>query len=105
MNRQDNIEKIIITVADEFSVDPMDVVSVNGENTLNVIAARQVCALFLRDLMLSSDIGSLLGKRGHQYLSGAISAVTKKATKDPDFADRVLDLHDKIHAAGWLCSP
>ena len=104
MKRQDKIEQIIIAVAAEFSVDPMDVVSTNGANTTRVIEARQVCALLLREMMLTSDIGSLLGKRGHQYAAGAVSAVTKKAKKDHDYFRKVLKLTERF-AVKWLCSP
>ena len=96
MKRQEKIEQIILAVAAEFQVNPTNLVAADGVNTLRVIHARQVCAVLLREMMLSSDIGSLLGKRGHQYVGGAVSAVTKKAQKDNDFLKRLLKLSERF---------
>ena len=104
MRKQEKVQEIIIAVAAEFSVDPMDIVTQDGRNSLAVIAARQVSALILKDIMPAGAVGSLLGKRGHQYVDGAVKAVTKKAKIDHEFFRRALKLTDRF-SAKWLCSP
>lgn len=98
----EQIERIIMAVAAEFNVDPMSIVNPE-RGGLFVSEARQVTALMLKDKMSSSDLGSLLGKRGHQYPAGAVKAVTRRAMTDYAYMKRVLRLADRF-SVKWLCS-
>lgn len=87
----EKIERILTAIGEEFSVEPIDILSPK-QGSKDISTARQVAALLLRNTLNIADTGALLGRRNSSYAYGAISAVTKRADKDYDFFMKVLKL-------------
>ena len=87
----EKIERILTAIGEEFSVDPIELLSPK-QGSKDVSTARQVAALMLRNTLNIADTGALLGRRNSAYAYGAISAITKRADRDYDFFMKVLSL-------------
>lgn len=94
----DQIQSIIERTAEEFGVCPRDIISTGGSRPVS--AARGVVAFLLRDELSTAQIGSLLGRRNHQYKRSSIKRVYERSNKDHAYFVRVMKLGEEF-GVGW----
>ena len=92
------VQKVIEATAEEFNVDPIDIVHPQGKTGRDISTARYVCAFLLRDMLPMDRIASLLGRRNNQYAYGAIDRVYARSQEDHSFFERVACLADRFGA-------
>ena len=96
MSKNTTIQTIIEDTADEFKVDPIDIVSRDGKTGMSISSARYVCAYLLEKHLPKDKIAALLGRRNHQYAYAAITRVQKRSQTDHDFFLKVLKLSERF---------
>ena len=90
------VQEVIEATAEEFGVDPIDIVHPHGKAGRDISTARYVCAFLLRDRLAMDRIASLLGRRNKQYAYGAIDRVYSRSQEDHSFFVRVDSLADRF---------
>jgi len=90
----DKVERIIETVAKEFKAEPKDILKIE-RGSRETSTARNVIAVFLKDLITTNQIVSLLGRRGYQYVRNSEALMIKKMD-DHEFYMRVMKLSDRL---------
>ena len=98
------IQRIIETVAEEFKVNPIDIVWRDGKTGRDISAARYVCAFMLKGKMPMDQIAALLGRRNGQYGYSAVKRVEERSATDHEFYMRVLKLADLLGVRPFVTS-
>ena len=85
MNRDDKatIREVMQSVADEFGVDPVTIITCQRGNR-NLTAARAVCAWLLQGTMSNPKIGKLLGRSSKSYVHDAVGRVKARSLVGQD---------------------
>ena len=93
--RNKHIEDVLTSVGHAFNIDPVDMVTPGLPGSRDVSTGRQVAAILLNQRLGSVKTGQLLGKRGHQYASGARVGILKRGRQDSRLWKRVVSLCHK----------
>ncbi len=85
MNNDDQatIKEVMQSVADEFGVDPVTIITCQRGDR-NLTAARAVCAWLLQGTMNNRKIAALLGRSSKSYVHDAVSRVKLRSMKGQD---------------------
>ena len=94
----EKVQEVIEATAEEFNIDPIEIVHRNGGTQNGIGEARSVCAFLLRDMLPAYKIAALLGRRNDRYSYAAIQNVMKRSQEDHSFFDRVAYLADRFGA-------
>ena len=96
MSKNTTIQTIIEDTANEFNINPVDIVSRDGKASRDISTARYVCAYLLEKHLPKDKIAALLGRRNHQYAYAAITRVQKRSQTDHGFFLKVLKLSERF---------
>jgi len=88
MSNQAHIMQIIQSVADEFGVDPISIIS-HPRGDRNLTAARGVCAWMLQGTMSNRKVSNLLGRSSKSYTADAVSRIKARSLKGEDLYEPV----------------
>ena len=88
MNKQSHIMEVMQSVADEFGVDPITIIS-HPRGDRNLTAARAVCAWMLQGTMSNSKLSKLLGRSSKSYVHDAVGRVKVRSLKGEDLHEQV----------------
>jgi len=94
----EQVQKVIEATAEEFNVDPIDIVHPHGKTNKDIRTARYVCAFLLRPSLNIRNIASVLGKKSTDYVHKSIDRVYSRSQEDHSFFDRVAYLADRFGA-------
>ena len=85
MNKDDKatIKEVMQSVADEFGVDPVTIITCQRGNR-NLTAARAVCAWLLQGTMSNPKIGKLLGRSSKSYVHDAVGRIKARSLVGQD---------------------
>ena len=90
------IQKIIEDVAEQFNVDPIDIVHPHGKTGRDISTSRYVCAFLLKNKLPMDKIAALLGRRNDQYGYAAVKRVETRSLEDHSFYMKVLKLSERF---------
>ena len=96
MSKQSHIMEVIQSVADEFGVDPIDIIS-HPRGNRNLTAARAVCAWMLRGTISEPKIGKVLGRSSQSYVAGAVGRIKTMCKTDHNLQRRVMKLAHRLY--------
>jgi len=88
MSNRSHINQVIQSVADEFGVDPITIIS-HPRGDRNLTAARAVCAWMLQGTMSNHKLSRLLGRSGKSYVHDAMSRIKVRSLKGGDLYEPV----------------
>ena len=88
MSDQSHISQVLQSVADEFGVDPITIIS-HPRGNRNLTAARGVSAWMLQGTMSNSKLGRLLGRSSTSYVADAVSRVKVRSLEGEDLHEQV----------------
>ena len=96
MSKQAHIMEVIQSVADEFGVDPVTIIT-HPRGDRNLTAARAVCAWMLQGTMSNPKIGKLLGRSSRSYVAGAVGRVKTMCKADHNLQRAVMKLAYRLN--------
>ena len=96
MSNQSHIMGVIQSVAYEFDVDPINIIS-HPRGDRNLTAARAVCAWLLQGTMSDPKIGKLLGRSSRSYVAGAVGRIKTMCKADHNLQRRVMKLAYRLN--------
>ena len=83
MSNQSHISQVLESVAYEFGVDPVTIIT-HPRGDRNLTAARGVCAWMLQGTMSNHKVSKLLGRSSKSYVHDAVSRVKARSLKGGD---------------------
>jgi len=88
MSNHSHINQVLQSVADEFGVDPITIIS-DPRGDRNLTAARAVCAWMLQGTMSNHKVSKLLGRSSKSYVADAVSRIKARSLKGGDLYEPV----------------
>ena len=88
MDQLENISQVLESVADEFGVDPITIIT-HPRGDRNLTAARAVCAWMLQGTMSNRKIAALLGRSSKSYVHDAVGRMKVRSLKGEDLHEQV----------------
>ena len=91
-----SIQSVIVSTANVFRVDPLDIVT-GKQDGKDLMHARNVCACLLTGKVARTKIPALLGRKSLSYYYEALNKVRARCLADHDFEMRYLNLKARLH--------
>ena len=91
-----SIQSVIVSTANVFRVDPLDIVT-GKQDGKDLMYARNVCACLLTGKVARTKIPALLGRKSLSYYYEALNKVRARCLADHDFEMMYLNLMARLN--------